>query len=73
MRCTYDREADAAYLHVADAQQPGTSVRQVWVPDQDGVQGQFILDLDQDGRLLGIEVLFASEALPRSVLNAAQS
>ncbi len=73
MRLTYDPEADAAYLLVADSIAPGEAVRQVQVPDEDSVPGQFILDFGRDGKLLGLEILFASEVLPSSALDAVDS
>lgn len=72
MNITYDREADAAYLQIATSIAPGEAVRQVRVDADDSVLGQFILDFDSGGKLLGLEVLFASEALPTSLLDEAE-
>ncbi|MGO2745488.1 DUF2283 domain-containing protein [Mycetocola reblochoni] len=72
MRLTYDREADAAYLMVVDNIGPGEAVRQVQVPDDESAVGQFILDFDANGKLLGMEVLFASDALPASAIADAE-
>ncbi|MCI9887493.1 DUF2283 domain-containing protein [Micrococcales bacterium 31B] len=71
MKLTYDKEADAAYLHIVDDIAEGQSVRQLSVPDNDDAPGQFVLDFDRDGMLLGLEILFASEVLPVKVLRAA--
>lgn len=73
MKLTYDREADAAYLQIAEVISPGAAVRQIQVEVDDTAQGQFVLDFDSDGKLLGVEVLFASDALHQSVLAAAEN
>lgn len=73
MKLTYDREADAAYLQIVETISPGAAVRQIQLEADDNVLGQFILDFDSDGKLLGVEVLFASDALPKSLLEAAEN
>ena len=72
MRLTYDPEADAAYMMLVDAIAPGQARHQVEVPHNDSASGQYILDFAEDGKLLGLEILFASDALPASVLAAAE-
>lgn len=72
MRLTYDPEVDAAYMMLVDAIAPGQARHQVEVPHNDGIAGQFILDFTAEGKLLGLEILFASHALPASVLAAAE-
>jgi len=72
MRLTYDPDADAAYLMLVDAIAPGQARHQVQLPDNENVAGQIILDFGEDGKLLGLEVLFASDALSASVLAAAE-
>lgn len=49
---TYDSEVDAAYIRVA----AGTVARTAEA-------GPFLYDMDEQGRVLGIEILFASKAL----------
>lgn len=66
MRVTYDVEANAAYVElgvVAD----GTAVENV-VIERPG-RGDIVLDFDADGRLLGIEVIGATELLRTAVLD----
>ena len=72
MRLTYDRDADAAYLMVADSIAPGEATHQVELTNNENVAGHFILDFDFDGKLLGSGVLFASDALRASALAAAE-
>lgn len=72
MRLTYDPEVDAAYMMLVDAIAPGQARHQVEVPHNDGIAGQFILDFTEEGKLLGLEILFASDTLPASVLAAAE-
>ncbi|MDP8910834.1 MAG: DUF2283 domain-containing protein [Actinomycetota bacterium] len=66
MRATYDEETDGAYIYLR-AIGPGEAVQQVLVED-DRLRGDVILDLDRDGKLLGIEVLGARSLLPTNVL-----
>lgn len=49
---TYDPEADAAYIRVGRGN-----------IDHQEEAGPFILDLDSEGRVIGIEVLSASKVL----------
>ncbi len=58
----YDAEVDAAYLPVGDIA-PGESRRQVIVALPDGIPGEVILDFDEAGHLLGVELLGASALL----------
>jgi uncharacterized protein YuzE len=66
-RVTYDAEANAAYIYLADAIGRGEAVR------QQVVDGDIILDFDASGRLLGIEVLDARRRLPDGILAMAPS
>jgi uncharacterized protein YuzE len=65
LTCTYDSVADAAYIHL-DAPVPA-AVRQVlpFAPES----GMFVLDLDAEGRILGLEILDASRHLPAALLD----
>jgi uncharacterized protein YuzE len=72
MRLTYDPEVGAAYMMLVDAIAPGQARHQVEVPHNDSASGQYILDFAEDGKLLGLEIVFASDALPASVLAAAE-
>lgn len=67
VRVSYDAEADAAYFPFVEEIRPGEAVRTISVDPQD-VGGMVNLDLDADGRILGLEVLDASRLLRRDVL-----
>ena len=54
MKIYYDKEVDAAYLRLTDA--PPTGVVEV----SEGVN----LDLTEDGKIVGIEILDASKNFP---------
>ncbi|AEV85465.1 hypothetical protein ACWT_4443 [Actinoplanes sp. SE50] len=68
MRVTYDSEANAAYLEV-DEIADGAAVENV-VVERPG-RGDIVLDFDADGRVLGLEVIGATELLRAPVLDAA--
>jgi len=59
---SYDREADAAYLHLADVVDDAVPTTATVVELARG--GPLLLELDGDGCLLGVEVLRASRILP---------
>jgi uncharacterized protein YuzE len=67
LTCTYDREADAAYVYL-DTPVPAAAVRQVLPFDPEN--GMFVLDLDAEGHVLGLEILDASRHLPAALLDA---
>ena len=53
MKITYDKEADAMYIYLNDKEVVKTVK----------VSNKVLVDLDVDGNLRGIEVLFVSKAL----------
>ncbi len=59
---TYDPEANAAYIYLADESRP-EEVAFCYPCDPIGVQGMINLDFDGEGRLIGIEVLGARSKL----------
>ena len=70
MRITYDQEADAAYIYLVPIEAGG--VAQTYSCDPSQVNGMINLDFDREGRLLGIEVLDASQKLPQALLERVQ-
>jgi uncharacterized protein YuzE len=61
MEGTYDPEIDAAYLWLIPKLEPGSSKRQVVATRE--LAGELVFDLDEDGRVLAIEVLDATAVL----------
>ena len=66
MRVTYDKASDAAYIYLVSI--PDGGVAKTYPCDPVEVRGMINLDFDNDGRLLGIEVLDASSRLPKELL-----
>ncbi|MHB0915648.1 MAG: DUF2283 domain-containing protein [Thermoleophilia bacterium] len=67
MWITYDQDADAAYIYLREIE-AGGSVK-TYPCDPLEVDGMINLDFDKEGRLVGIEVLGASNKLPPEVIN----
>jgi uncharacterized protein YuzE len=70
LRVTYDGEANAAHVELEDDVADGTAVENV-VVERPG-RGDIVLDFDADGRLLGVEVIGATELLRTTVLDTAE-
>lgn len=70
MKHTYDRVADAAYIEFVDVT-PGEAAVQQEVPVGD-TDSTIIMDFDQNGFLLGMEILGASAILRDDLLAAAE-
>jgi uncharacterized protein YuzE len=70
MRVTFDRGGNAAYIYLKEIGE-GEAVRQHLV-DEPHTRGMIVLDFDKKGRLIGIEVLDATRALPQEVLDHAE-
>jgi uncharacterized protein YuzE len=68
LEATVDREADAAYVYLtADRSRPAT--KQVFV--QHRGKYDIIIDFDETGKLLGVEIIGATAALDSSFLENA--
>ncbi|MZF88661.1 DUF2283 domain-containing protein [Streptomyces sp. SID5643] len=67
MHIEYDRENDTAYVSLVAHIAGGAAVRQIPV-EGFGAGAEVLLDVDESGRLLGIEVIGAGGALPVEVL-----
>lgn len=70
MRLTYDPSADAAFVYFEDGIPPGGAPHSLMC-DLEIREGAVILLLDDEERLVGIELLGASRLLPESVLASA--
>jgi uncharacterized protein YuzE len=69
MRVTYDATIDAAYIYLVDNPLPGSAVTTLsLVPSE--INGEVNIDLDFEGRIIGIEVIDASRLLPRGFMQA---
>lgn len=55
MKVKYDREADVLYIQLSDAP----------IIDSDEERKGIVLDYDDEGRIVGIEILNASKNLPQ--------
>lgn len=64
MKITLDKEADAAYIYFKE-------ISEGEVDKTISLNESINVDLDEEGRALGIEILDASKNLPLSVLNSA--
>jgi uncharacterized protein YuzE len=71
LRVTYDAEANAAYIYLVEDIEPGGVAKVVPFDPSDGVMVN--LDLDVDGRILGLEVLGARSLLSRQLLSETDS
>lgn len=71
MRVTYDRQANAVYLHLTDGPLPPGPSAGIKAEPPEGVEAFVMLDWRGD-RLVGIEVLDASSRLPADLLEAAE-
>ncbi|MGI8333874.1 DUF2283 domain-containing protein [Actinomadura scrupuli] len=65
--CTYDSDADAAYIYLDPPIPPAAVERTVTF---DVERGMFNLDLNSDGHVLGLEIISARERLPPVLLRA---
>ena len=70
LRITLDDEADAAYIYLADEPVLGWHVTKTVSVPTDEIGGMVNLDVDADGRIIGIEVLDARSLLPGLLLSA---
>jgi uncharacterized protein YuzE len=68
MKITYDKDVDAAYIYLVDID--GGDVKQTKSVSCDGAVGFGVINFDfnDDGRIIGIEVLSASNILPVGLL-----
>lgn len=63
MRTEFDKEADAAYIYFKE-------IDNGEVAETISLNESVNIDLDKDGKVLGIEILDASEHLPSSSMKA---
>jgi uncharacterized protein YuzE len=71
MRMTYDPEADAAYIYVVDKIAPGEA-KITRTMDNKKINGTIAIDFNEDGKLLGIEIIPGANLLSKKVLAKAE-
>ncbi|MFJ4188807.1 DUF2283 domain-containing protein [Kitasatospora sp. NPDC089509] len=71
LKVTYDATADAAYVYFTDPQVQALSSH-TYPCDPVAVDGMINLDFDDQGRLIGIEILDARAKLPAYMLDSAE-
>ncbi len=59
MKITYDREADAIYIKLTNEKFSKTKI----------IDRNTILNLDENGEVIGIELLFVSKRIPKNLLS----
>ncbi|MGW1204337.1 DUF2283 domain-containing protein [Streptomyces cyaneofuscatus] len=71
VKVTYDKSTDAAYVYFTEPQARVHSAR-MYGCDPAVVDGMINLDFDEQGHLIGIEVLAAGSKLPEYLLKSAE-
>ncbi|MET3944483.1 DUF2283 domain-containing protein [Corynebacterium mucifaciens] len=66
MNFNYDPEADAAYLAIS--QSGALPEKQISAITTEGMEGEIEIDVDEDGKVIGIEFVNASLILPADYL-----
>ena len=72
MRVTYDGQANAAYIYLRPINAGEIRETHVCALETEGPARDVNLDFDSQGRLIGLEVLYASHRLPKAVIDAAE-
>lgn len=70
LRVTFDPEVDAAYIYLADEPAMGWRHGKTIPVDPAEIGGMVNIDLDDDGRLIGVEVMDARSLLSDKILDA---
>ena len=69
MKLTYDHSVDAAYIKIS-SDDDESRFGFTYCCDPNEVDGQIHLDFDDEGRLIGVEILNASAKLPSYLLKS---
>jgi uncharacterized protein YuzE len=67
MKITYDKSVDAAYVYLVDIEKGGVKHTETIILPSIG-NALVNIDLNEDGKIIGIEVLNASKVLPEMLL-----
>ncbi len=68
LKIRYDADANAAYVYVAAEGTLAGNIAKTYLCDTREINGMINLDFDDDGRLLGVEIMDARSKLPLEVL-----
>lgn len=71
MRITYDPDVNAAYIYLSRDRYAGVAAK-TYPCDPIEVGGMINLDFDDDGRLIGVEVMDANKMLAPEILAEAE-
>jgi uncharacterized protein YuzE len=71
VRVSYDRTENTARIRLTDYADADVARWKTLV--EHDVEGEFTFDFDKSGKLLGVEVKFASQGLPADFLEAADA
>lgn len=72
MRVTYDGQVNAAYIYLQPIGPGEVKRTHVCGSETDGPARDVNLDFDSQGRLIGVEVLYASHRLPKAFIDDAE-
>ena len=70
LRVTLDKAANAAYIYLTSIRPGGVACS--FPLDTEEIRAWVVVDFDESGRLLGVEVLDASNRLPQDLLDSAE-
>jgi uncharacterized protein YuzE len=70
VKITYDRAADAAYIHLIHIK--AGEAKKTYSCDPAEINGTINLDFNASNQLIGVEVLDASKRLPTKLLETAE-
>lgn len=70
IKIQYDKSGDSAYIYLKEIEPAGAA--KTYPCDPKEVNGMINLDFDQQGLLIGIEVIDASKKLPQALLDESE-
>ena len=71
MKITYDAEADCVYVHFLSDVKPKHFITGI-APEDFDETFEMNLDIAEDGKITGIEIVFASKAFSQEMLDSFQ-
>jgi uncharacterized protein YuzE len=70
LRVTFDRSADCAFIYLREIEAGGVAT--ACNVECDEAMGDVVVNLDREGRIIGIEIIGATRGLPAAVLESAE-